>query len=65
MKLSECTHGKLVQTRMGVWNESRLVVGMIVGITENPQGEPIPLVQWQHAREPRGIHPINIDPYMD
>jgi hypothetical protein len=65
MKLSECVHGRLVQARMVVWGEDRLLVGMIVGITENPQGEPIPLVQWQHASEPRGHHHANLEPYLD
>jgi hypothetical protein len=41
MKLSECTHGKLVV------NEYNLKIGMVVGISENSFNEAIPVIQWQ------------------
>lgn len=44
MKLSECKHGVLVEYAKGYGISQ---IGMVVGITENPVKEAIPLIQWQ------------------
>ena len=69
MRLSQCTHGKIV------WNRDKTEVGMIVGITNNiPSADvsnrriidrAIPLVQWSCEREPVGVHQSNLEPYKD
>lgn len=44
MKLSQCTHGVLV-------TDQQENVGMVVGITQNPAHEAVPLVKWQWSAE--------------
>ena len=44
MKLSGCTHGKLVVKGQG---STEVMVGMVVGLSENCHNEAIPVVQWQ------------------
>lgn len=55
MKLSECKHGILVCVGYRI--------GMIVGITQNPYKEAVPLVQWQNDPEPMAYHHCNLLPY--
>ena len=61
MKFSECKHGMLV---VCVKNRLRGQIAMIVGISQNNQGEAIPLVQWQFDEsEPFAVHHSNFEIY--
>lgn len=62
MKLSECTYGVIVIRKVisGVSEK----IGMVVGLVENPSGEPIPLVKWSNGEE-QAIHHTNLNLYED
>ena len=63
MKLSECTHGKIVVKRR-VFPQEKNMIGMVSGISENPQGEAIPVVSWQDGTETPHHH-ANLDLYEE
>jgi hypothetical protein len=48
MKLSQCTHGTIVEMMFGEKGvDSYMKIGMIWDITETPDGDPRPVVKWQ------------------
>lgn len=64
MKLSECTYGVIVSTKASDPKDRK--IGMVVGITENPSKEPIPLVKWSSGGGvTQAIHHSNLNLYED
>ena len=63
MKLTECVLGTFVTTDL---SHNKGKIGIVKGITENPHGEAIPLVQWQHySRELMPEHHSNLKIYKE
>lgn len=65
MKLSECTLGKIVERVKGLPDESYIVIGMIMGITQNGLDEAIPLVQFQDHSDEVPVHHDNLSIYEE
>lgn len=65
MKLSECTHGKLVyQNNTSFDDKGNVKVGMVIGITQNCCEEAIPMVQWQDGNK-FSAHHANLSLYEE
>lgn len=74
MKLSQCTLGVLVTdaARFLIPGTQRLQesaeprrIGHVVGLSVNPTGEVIPVVQFACRKEPLAIHHANLEPLTD